>query len=166
MKKEETISIGDLAARTGLAVSAIRFYEDKGLVRPLRDAGGRRQFKRSDVRRVSFVIAAQRLGFSLSEIAERLAALPDGRTPTAADWEKIGRAFRHEIDARIAGLQDLRERLSSCIGCGCLSLKTCALYNPGDAAARRGTGPRYLLGDAPPKTPRAKAIRSARNSDV
>ncbi|MBI1393517.1 MAG: redox-sensitive transcriptional activator SoxR [Alphaproteobacteria bacterium] len=144
---DETISIGNLAARTGVAVSALRFYEERGLVRPVRDGGGRRRFRRSDVRRVSFVIAAQRLGFALSEIEAQLAALPNGRTPTVRDWERIAAGFRADINERIDRLVDLRDRLASCIGCGCLSLKKCALYNPQDAAGEKGPGPRFLLGE-------------------
>ena len=145
---EKEISIGTLARRTGLAVSAIRYYETLGLVRPGRNAGGQRRFRRSDIRRLSFVAIAQRLGFPLARIAELLAGLPDGRTPTQRDWARMSQMFRTDLDARIAELERLRDQLDGCIGCGCLSLKRCALYNPGDRARAKGPGPRYLLGDS------------------
>ena len=153
MKGSDLIAIGQLSQRTGLAVSAIRFYEAKGLVRPYRSAGGQRQFRRSDIRRLSFVIAAQKLGFSIGEIAEQLSQLPEQRTPTKADWARISKSFRASLDRRIKALQELRDKLDGCIGCGCLSLQKCKLYNPGDDAARHGAGPRYLMGDRPTKQP-------------
>ena len=143
------VAIGEIAARTGAAVSAIRFYEEKGLLQARRTVGGTRQFLRSDIRRVSFILIAQRLGFSLEEIGAHLSGLPDGRTPTKKDWEKIANAFRRAIDERIEALTQMRDKLTGCIGCGCLSLKTCALYNPDDEAHGKGAGPRYLLGDKP-----------------
>lgn len=143
------LSIGQIADRTGLAVSAIRYYESEGLVTPARTAGGTRQFERSDIRRLSFVMIAQGLGFSISEIRQALARLPSKRTPTKADWAKLSSEFRGVLDSRIAQMTELRNRLDGCIGCGCLSLKSCALYNPVDRAAQRGAGPRYLLGDRP-----------------
>lgn len=143
------ISIGNVAARTGLAVSAIRFYEETGLLASSRDEAGRRQFVPADIRRLSFVMIAQSLGFSLAEIRSQLDGLPKKRTPNAKDWERISRNFRVDIDARIEALQKLRNRLSSCIGCGCLSLTKCVLNNKDDRAAQLGTGPRYLLGDSP-----------------
>lgn len=145
------IAIGEVAARTGAAVSAIRFYEEKGLVRARRTSGGKRMFLRSDIRRVSFILITQQLGFSLQEIGVHLRGLPDGRTPNKKDWEAIARGFRAAIDERIDALTNLRTRLTSCIGCGCLSLKTCGLYNPADKAQTKGAGPRYLLGDKPPR---------------
>ena len=138
------LTIGDLAARTGLAVSAIRFYETHGIVAPLRNAGGHRRYGRHDLRRLSFVMAAQSLGFPLSDIANHLSHLPDHKAPSKADWSRISKGFRRDIDACIAALEDLRAKLDSCIGCGCLSLKSCALYNPADVKAREGTGPRNL----------------------
>lgn len=141
------ISIGYVAKRTGLAVSAIRFYEDEGLVHPGRDQGGRRVFARGDIRRLSFVRIAQKLGFSLTDIRAALASLPDGRNPTREDWARLAEGFRDAIDARINGLQALREKLDGCIGCGCLSLDRCSIYNPQDRAASFGEGPRYLMGD-------------------
>lgn len=143
------ISIGALAKRTGLAVSAIRYYETQGLVAPLRSDGGQRRFARSDIRRLSFVRIAQQFGFTIPEIAALLGGLPKARTPTEADWRGIAALFRADLDARIETLERLRDHLDGCIGCGCLSLKTCALYNPGDRAGRRGPGPRYLMGERP-----------------
>ena len=148
-KSSTSLPIGKIAARTGLAVSAIRFYEEQRLVQPHRTAAGHRVFTRADIRRLSFVMVAQRLGFSISDIREALSSLPEGRTPTKADWTRLGQSFRAALDERIAGLTDLRDKLDSCIGCGCLSLKACMLYNTEDVVASRGTGPRYLLGDSP-----------------
>lgn len=144
------LSIGKIATRTGLAVSAIRFYEEAGLVAPGRNSGGQRVFAPSDIRRISFVIIAQKLGFTLGQIKAQLDILPDGRTPTLSDWENISASFSDDIDARILALQSLRKKLTSCIGCGCLSLQKCALYNTDDIAAKQGAGPRYLMGDTPP----------------
>lgn len=137
--------IGKVAHRTGTSVSALRFYEEKGLITSGRDKGGRRVFPPSEIRRVSFIIVAQKLGFSLAEIKQTLAKLPNGRTPTKKDWEVLSRDFSHDIDKRINGLLRLKEKLSSCIGCGCLSLKVCALYNTDDKAAETGSGPQFLL---------------------
>ena len=142
------LTIGDLAARTGLAVSAIRFYETHGIVAPLRNAGGHRRYDRADLRRLSFVMIAQRLGFPLAQIAGHLAALPADRALGQNDWTRIAAGFRADIDAKIAALTRLRDTLDGCIGCGCLSLERCALYNPADRARAKGTGPRYLLGDS------------------
>lgn len=141
------LSIGAVAARTGLAVSAIRYYEAEGLVTPWRNGGGQRRFERSDIRRLSFVMAAQKFGFTLPQIKAELDHLPKGRAPSRADWTRISATFRTELDARIAALEDLRDKLDGCIGCGCLSLDVCALYNPADKAAGQGAGPRYLMGD-------------------
>jgi MerR family redox-sensitive transcriptional activator SoxR len=148
LRKVSGLSIGYVAARTGLAVSAIRHYEAEGLVHPERDRGGRRVFRRGDIRRLSFVLIAQRLGFPLAEIRAALDRLPEGRNPTRADWARLAEGFRTEIDSRIAGLTALRDRLDGCIGCGCLSLENCALYNPDDKARGFGHGPRYLMGDS------------------
>lgn len=149
MAVNEGLSIGAMAARTGLAVSAIRYYEDEGLVAPWRNSGGQRRFMRADIRRLSFVLIAQGLGFSIAQIRALLATLPKGRTPTPKDWARMSAVFRGELDARIATLEGLRDKLDNCIGCGCLSLKKCKLYNPQDRAARNGAGPRYLMGDTP-----------------
>ena len=149
MKAHDLLSIGELAERTGLAVSAIRFYEEKGLVHPIRNKGGQRRFLRADIRRLSFVLVAQEFGFTISQIAAQLGRLPEGRAPTKADWSRISREFRKHLDLRIERMETLRDKLDACIGCGCLSMKSCQLYNAGDAAARHGRGPRYLLGDSP-----------------
>lgn len=149
MAVSDGLSIGDIAARTGLAVSAIRFYEEQGLISPWRNDAGRRRFQRADIRRLSFVMIAQQFGFSLPQIRTELDRLPKHRAPTKADWARISVAFRAGLDQRIARLQKLRDTLDGCIGCGCLSLEACALYNPADRAAKRGTGPRYLMGDRP-----------------
>ena len=138
------LTIGDLSRRTGLAVSAIRFYETHGIVHPLRNAGGHRRYGRADIRRLSFAMAATGMGFPLAEVAAHMAHLPAHKAPTKADWTRISKGFRREIDARITALEALRDRLDGCIGCGCLSLKSCALYNPGDVKGRDGPGPRNL----------------------
>lgn len=145
----EGLSIGEMAERTGLAVSAIRYYEDAGLVAPWRNAAGRRRYQRADLRRLSFIMVAQRFGFTLAQIRTELDRLPRHRAPTKRDWARISAGFRDGLDSRIAQLETLRDTLDGCIGCGCLSLQACKLYNPGDAAAEKGAGPRYLLGDRP-----------------
>ncbi|GGH35229.1 MerR family transcriptional regulator, redox-sensitive transcriptional activator SoxR [Cribrihabitans marinus] len=149
MPASEGLSIGALARRTGLAVSAIRYYEAQGLIAPWRNPGGQRRFQRADIRRLSFVMIAQQFGLSLPQIREVLAGLPQGRTPTPEDWARIGAGLRTHLDQRIETLVRLRDNLDGCIGCGCLSLPNCALYNPGDRANERGAGPRYLMGDRP-----------------
>ncbi|WP_171175736.1 redox-sensitive transcriptional activator SoxR [Ruegeria sp. HKCCD8929] len=149
MPVSEGLSIGALASRTGLAVSAIRYYEAQGLIAPWRNPGGQRRYQRADIRRLSFVMIAQQFGLSLPEIREVLAGLPDKRTPTPRDWARIGKGLRVHLDQRIDTLTRLRDNLDGCIGCGCLSLPKCALYNPDDRAKSKGSGPRYLMGDAP-----------------
>lgn len=139
------LPIGELARRTGLAVSAIRFYEDKGLVQALRTGGNQRRFLRSDIRRLSFVLIAQKLGLGLTEIEAQLAQLPQGRTPTLADWQKLSRSMRRQLDEKIQLLTRTRAKLDECIGCGCLSLQRCQLYNRDDRAGAAGPGPRYVL---------------------
>lgn len=146
MRSSDLISIGDLARRTGLSVSAIRFYEEKGLIAALRTGGNQRRFLRADIRRLSFILIAQKMGLALAEIEAELARLPQGRTPTLADWKKISRSMRQQLDARIAMLERTRQKLDECIGCGCLSLQRCRLYNPDDAAAGQGPGPRFVFG--------------------
>ena len=145
--KNDLIPIGEMARRTGLSVSAIRFYEDQGLIEPVRTSGNQRRFLRSDIRRVSFIRIAQQLGLTLGEIEAEFARLPHGRTPTARDWEAISRSIRDVLDQQIARLQRTRDNLDGCIGCGCLSLKKCAIYNPDDHLAAKGPGPRQLIGD-------------------
>lgn len=144
---KKNILIGQVAARTGIAVSAIRFYEDAGLIAAGRSPGGNRVFAAADIRRISFIIVAQKLGFSLKQIRVQLDGLPDKRTPTMKDWEKISQNFSIDIDARIAALTRLKEKLSSCIGCGCLSLQNCSLHNQDDLAAKSGAGPRFLINE-------------------
>lgn len=144
MRGNELLTIGELAARTGIAVSAVRFYEGKGLVHPIRTSGNQRRFLRSDIRRISFALIAQQLGFTLPQIAKELAQLPQERAPNAAEWKRISAGFRAVIADRVAQLQRTLEDLDGCIGCGCLSLRKCALYNPEDRAGRGGTGPRFI----------------------
>lgn len=147
MALPSTLSIGQLARRTGLSVSAIRFYETRGLVRATRGPGNQRRFQRSDIRRLSFVLIAQQLGFSLAEIEAELSTIRHGQAPNAADWHAIGERMRGVLTAKIIMMQRMSELLDGCIGCGCLSLERCALYNPNDRAARAGPGPRFLLGN-------------------
>lgn len=144
-----SITIGELSRRTGVATSALRFYESIGLIISERSDANHRRYNRSTVRRVSVIRAAQKVGLSLDQISEALARLPSDRVPLKRDWERMSRAWQRQLDERIAGLMDLREELTSCIGCGCLSLKECGLFNRRDAAARLGPGPRWLLGDDP-----------------
>lgn len=145
----ERIGIGELSARSGLAASALRFYEAEGLITSERSGAGRRLFARSTLRRVAFVRAAQRVGLSLQEIRSALATLPQERTPTRADWSRLSRTWQSRLDDQIRELERLRDGLSSCIGCGCLSLRRCTLYNPGDVAAVQGPGARYLAEGEP-----------------
>ena len=143
------LSIGDLSRRTGLSVSAIRFYEARGLVQAIRTRGNQRRFLRADIRRLSFALIAQQLGLKLADIGTELATLPQGRPPTRRDWQAISKHIRTALQARIEMLEKTRDLLDDCIGCGCLSLDKCGLYNRDDRAARAGTGPRFLLGDRP-----------------
>ena len=143
------LAIGEVAERSGLAVSAIRFYEDKGLIGSTRTAGGQRRFRRDVLRRLAFIQAAQRVGLTLDEIGAALDRLPADTGPTAPEWKELSASWRPLLDERIALLEALRDQLDHCIGCGCLSLERCKLSNPGDRAARLGAGARYLLGDAP-----------------
>ncbi len=144
-RPNDWLSIGQLAQRTGLSVSAIRYYHSQELVYASRNAGGQRRFHRSTIRRLSFVLIAQQMGLPLEAINQQLKALPKERTPTAKDWASIGKRLRKDLDQRIKALTRMRDNLGGCIGCGCLSLKRCALYNPGDKAAAMGAGPNYLL---------------------
>ena len=147
MSDANLLSIGEIAQRAGTSVSAIRFYCDRGMLIPIRGANAHRYFKRADLRRVSFILIAQSLGYGLTRIQQVLASLPDQRTPTKSDWQKLSRQFSKDIDQRISQLELLKDKLDGCIGCGCLSLKNCQLYNPDDRIAIKGAGPRYLLGD-------------------
>lgn len=153
----QQLTIGALADRSGVAASALRFYEQQGLISSSRTDGGQRRYEREVLRRISFIRIAQQLDVSLEEIRSSLASLPDGRTPTKADWQRLARSWRQRLDNRIATLEKLRDNLGDCIGCGCLSLKACALYNFHDGAAALGAGPRYLLGNTPSS---ARAARS------
>ena len=145
----DLVSIGALAARSGVAASALRFYESLDLIRSERSPGGQRRYRRNVLRRVAFIRIAQRVGLSLEEIADALAKLPPDRAPTKRQWDRLSRSWRRRLDDQIATIERLRENLTGCIGCGCLSLAKCRLYNPEDAAAMLGSGPRYLLGDDP-----------------
>ncbi len=140
----DLVPIGELARRSGVAASALRFYEAEGLITAQRDQGGRRRFPRSTLRRVAFIQAGQRVGLSLEEIRLALAVLPENRTPNRSDWAALSRGWRGRLDDRIRELQRLRNELTGCIGCGCLSLTRCRLYNPDDAAAGLGAGAHYL----------------------
>lgn len=143
----ESLTIGEMAARSGVATSALRFYEQRGLIRSERTSGNQRRYRRSELRRVAVIKAAQGLGLSLTEVQHALDALPQGRTPTRQDWDRLSRSWHARLEERIGELQRLRDDLTGCIGCGCLSLETCALFNPGDALAERGAGPRILMGE-------------------
>jgi MerR family redox-sensitive transcriptional activator SoxR len=141
------LTIGELASRSGVATSALRFYEERGLIRSERNASGHRRYPRATIRLVAFIVFAQRIGLTLEEIAAELAKLPEHRAPARSDWARLSAGWTRRIDERIAELQRLRAGLTECIGCGCLSLDRCRLANPGDRAARRGAGPRYWMGD-------------------
>ena len=143
----DLLSIGELAQRSGVATSALRFYETKGLITSERTDGNQRRYQRPTLRRVALIRAGQEVGLTLGEIAEALEQLPHDRTPTKSDWEHLSRSWRARLDRQIDELQALRDELTDCIGCGCLSLKSCAIFNPADAISAKGTGPRYLLGD-------------------
>jgi MerR family transcriptional regulator, redox-sensitive transcriptional activator SoxR len=145
MVVEDQLTIGEVAERSGLAASAIRFYERQGLICATRTEGGQRRFRRDVLRRIAFIRIAQRVGLSLEEIVAALAVLPADRAPNGKDWQRLTRGWRERLDQRIALLEALRGGLTSCIGCGCLSLRTCALSNPADLASALGPGPQYLL---------------------
>jgi MerR family redox-sensitive transcriptional activator SoxR len=145
----ELLTIGEAARRSGVATSALRFYESRGLIRSIRVQGNHRRYPRMTLRRIAIIRVAQTLGLSLAEIATAFESLPQQRNPTRKDWERLSTLWGRQLDQRIADLQNLRDRLDGCIGCGCLSLTNCSLYNAGDTAADLGTGPRYLLGDSP-----------------
>lgn len=144
---DDLIPIGEVARRSGVAASALRFYEERGLIDAERSGAGHRRFRRSVLRRVAFIVFAQRVGLSLDEIGDELAKLPDGRVPTRDDWSDLSGKWVDRIDERMAELKRLKKSLTRCIGCGCLSLDSCALSNPDDRAGRRGPGPRYWLPD-------------------
>lgn len=144
MDGRDLIPIGETARRAGMATSALRFYESEGLIHSERTEGGQRRYARGVLRRLAFIRAAQNVGLTLDEIREAMAALPAGRTPTPADWSRLSAAWRTRLDEQIEGLMTLRDGLSSCIGCGCLSLRTCRLMNPGDEMAAAGPGANRL----------------------
>ena len=145
----ELMTIGEVARRSGVASSALRYYEERGLISSERAGSGHRRYPRSVLRRIAFVVFAQRVGLTLDEIGVELAKLPPDRAPTRRDWSRLSRGWSARIDERIAELERLKAGLTECIGCGCLSLERCALANPGDRAARLGPGPRYWVGDRP-----------------
>ena len=145
----ELLTIGEVARRSGVAASALRFYEERGLIGSERAGSGHRRYPRSVLRRIAFVVFAQRVGPTLEEIGAELAKLPPDRAPTRRDWSRLSSAWTARIDGRIAELERLKAGLTECIGCGCLSLERCKLANPGDRAARDGPGPRYWVGDRP-----------------
>ncbi len=143
----ETLTIGELSARSGVAPSALRFYEREGLIHASRTSGNQRRYDRAELRRVSFIKIAQQVGVSLDEIREALDSLPENRTPTKADWSRLSARWRRRLEERIALMERLRDQLTGCIGCGCLSLQRCQLINPEDKLAATGSGPRTLLGE-------------------
>ena len=145
----EVLTIGEISRRSGVAASALRFYEEKGLITSEREGTGHRRYPRPVLRRIAFIVFAQRIGLTLEEIGHELAKLPPHRAPTRRDWSRLSQTWTSRIDRRIAELQRLRAGLTECIGCGCLSLERCQLSNPGDRAARNGPGPRYWVGDRP-----------------
>jgi MerR family redox-sensitive transcriptional activator SoxR len=139
------LSVGELAARAGVAVSALHYYESRGLISATRSRGNQRRYPRAVLRRVAFIRAAQQLGIGLAQVAAALDQLPQRRTPTKADWARLSTRWRAQLNSRIAALEALRDRLDGCIGCGCLSLRSCALYNPADECAQRGSGAQRLV---------------------
>ena len=153
MVEVKRFSVGQVARRAGVAASALRFYEDSGLIHSERNSSGHRRYHADVLRRVSFIRTAQRVGLTLSEIREALASLPRNRTPTAKDWDQLAASWRPRLDDQIAVMTRMRNQLDECIGCGCLSLTSCGLWNPADVAGEMGPGPRYLLGDERPVLP-------------
>ena len=148
MESSDLLTIGETADRAGVATSTLRFYEAEGLIEAARTEGNQRRFRRAELRRIALIRVAQSFGLTLDDIRAALDTLPDRRTPTKRDWERLARRWSEMIDEQIATLQRLRDQANSCIGCGCLSLESCGLYNTADRAAQLGQGPRYLLGDA------------------
>ena len=145
MTVQQELPIGAIAERAGVSTSALRFYEAEGLITSTRASSGHRRFHRDVLRRIAFIRVAQQVGLTLDEIRSALATLPDNRTPTKADWARLAKSWRPRFDEQIARLERMRDRLDGCIGCGCLSMKTCNLLNPGDLAAGSGAGPRYVI---------------------
>jgi len=155
---QDSLTIGELSARSGVAPSALRYYERLGLIRAKRTSGNQRRYERAELRRVAFIRIAQQVGVSLEEIRTALAELPESRTPTRADWERLSRHWQRRLTEQIALLERLRDNLAGCIGCGCLSLRRCRLYNPDDQLAALGPGPRRIL--SAPSAPSAPLRRS------
>jgi MerR family redox-sensitive transcriptional activator SoxR len=153
LRTTDQLTVSEVADRSGFAPSALRFYEREGLVHATRTTGNQRRYERNVLRRLAFIRAARNVGLSLEEVAAALATLPENRTPTRADWTRLSRTWRSRLDAQIAALRKLRDGLDSCIGCGCLSLRTCAMQNPADMAHTRGPGAAYL--PAPLRPPAA-----------
>ena len=156
----DLLTISDVSRRSGVAASALRFYEERGLIASERAGSGHRRYPRAALRRIAFIVFAQRIGLTLDEVGAALAKLPQHRAPEGPDWAKLSAGWTTRIDERIAELQRLREGLTGCIGCGCLSLDRCKLANPGDRAARNGPGPRYWIGDPYPNPDSARRGRS------
>jgi MerR family redox-sensitive transcriptional activator SoxR len=150
---DNLLTIQEISRRSGVAASALRFYEERGLIKSQRSGAGHRRFPRAELRRIAFIVFAQRVGLSLEEIGAELAKLPASRAPTGKDWSRLSSAWSARIEERIAELQRLKAGLTECIGCGCLSLGRCQLANPADRAARLGPGPRYWIGDRAPRLP-------------
>lgn len=146
----ELLTIGEVTRRSGVAASALRFYEERGLISSERAGSGHRRFRRPVLRRIAFIVFAQRVGLTLDEIGVELAKLPQDHAPTRSDWSRLSRTWSSRIETRIAELQRLKAGLTDCIGCGCLSLDRCQLANPGDRASRLGPGPRYWIGERSP----------------
>ncbi|WP_461410456.1 redox-sensitive transcriptional activator SoxR [Ferrimicrobium sp.] len=163
-REQVLLQIGTVAKRCGVSVATLRFYEERGLITSVRPNGRQRMFDRATIRRVAFIKVAQHVGLSLEEISAALALLPDLRTPTPKDWRRLSAGWRSRIDEQIRTLEGLRDDLDSCIGCGCLSLDRCSLYNANDQAAQLGTGARYLLGDVPLSDESTRSRSSDHNS--
>lgn len=159
------LTIGELSHRSGVAASALRFYESVGLIAAERTAGNQRRYPRHMLRRVAFIRAAQRVGLSLDEVAAALGSLPDRRTPTKADWERVSRAWTARLDRQIADLERLKEKLTGCVGCGCLSLRTCVLSNPGDEQAAVAPGAAWLSADHPQLQAQPPAAAGSTNAE-
>ena len=146
--RDDVLTVGQVADRCGVAPSAVRYYDDEGLIVSTRTSGRQRRFNRETIRRISFILAAQRVGRPLAEVRETLDGLPRNQTPSQADWSRVSTNWRERLDDQIDALTQLRDRLDECIGCGCLSLDRCAIYNPEDKAVSLGKGARFLLGDS------------------
>jgi MerR family transcriptional regulator, redox-sensitive transcriptional activator SoxR len=158
----DLLTIGEISRRSGVAASALRFYEDRGLIASERSGSGHRRFRRPVLRRIAFIVFAQRIGLTLEEIGAELTKLPGDHAPTRRDWSRLSRRWSSRIDDRITELERLKAGLTDCIGCGCLSLDRCQMANPGDRASRLGPGPRYWIGDRPPTGASREGTAAAR----